>query len=274
MSSAHSECLGNLPDDVLLTIAKFVGEKDSYLGLGAVNRRLNQLYKSYNLPKESSFAGYASFKAIMNKFYSEIHKEVYILWGEMCKLVANGVVSYNRSDLLEWSMSDKAGVKYPILVETIFGIAAEAGKSIVFFREKLLNDKNVILLNKLKETTLLSEMAARFGRLDLIQYLQNEGFPWGSSTCRYAAQRGSLECLKYLHEHGCGWNDACCSFAARKGNLECLKYLHENGCAIDVSWTCRMAARAARKGDPGCLKYLRDIGIQWDEYDFYLDNTD
>jgi len=48
--------------------------------------------------------------------------------------------------------------------------------------------------------------------------------------CQYASKYGHLEVLKYLHENGCPWNENCCEFASERGHLECLKYLHESEC--------------------------------------------
>ena len=62
-----------------------------------------------------------------------------------------------------------------------------------------------------------------------------------TSIVRAAARYGNLNCLIYLHEQGCLWNSWTCVAAARGGHLVCLIYLHENGCEWTVS-TIRAAA--------------------------------
>ena len=72
--------------------------------------------------------------------------------------------------------------------------------------------------------------AARFGNLEILKYLHENGCPWYSDTCSSAADGGHLMCLTYAHEHGCKWEEDTCSFAAKKGHIKCLKYAHENNC--------------------------------------------
>jgi hypothetical protein len=47
-----------------------------------------------------------------------------------------------------------------------------------------------------------SKDAAKFGHLDCLTYLHENGCPWDKDTCRYAAQNGHLDCLRYAHTHG------------------------------------------------------------------------
>jgi len=86
--------------------------------------------------------------------------------------------------------------------------------------------------------------ATRYGQLECLKYLHENGCPWDELTCEYGAQYGQLECLKYLHENKCPWDEWTCETAAQYGQLECLKYAHENGslrlrpqasCPIDIS---------------------------------------
>jgi hypothetical protein len=80
---------------------------------------------------------------------------------------------------------------------------------------------------------------AEKGNVELLQFLHENGCPWGESTCYVAAKNGHLECLRYAHENECPWDEDTCLIAALNGHLECLKYAHESGC-------------------PGSLEYARE----------------
>ena len=79
-----------------------------------------------------------------------------------------------------------------------------------------------------KENTTLS--AARYGHLDCLKYVHENGCPWDMYTISQASCYGHLDCLKYCHENGCPWNLYTTSLAAGNGHLDCLKYALENGC--------------------------------------------
>ena len=46
-------------------------------------------------------------------------------------------------------------------------------------------------------------IAAKFGHLDILKYLHENGAPWNSWTCFYARENNHLECLNYAKENGC-----------------------------------------------------------------------
>ena len=62
-----------------------------------------------------------------------------------------------------------------------------------------------------------------------------------TSIIRAAVRYGNLNCLIYLHEEGCPWDESTCEEAAANEHLDCLHYAHENGCLWNVS-TIRAAA--------------------------------
>ena len=49
-------------------------------------------------------------------------------------------------------------------------------------------------------------------------------------SIREAAKYGNLENMKWLKEQGCPWDSYTFKYAARNGNLENMKWLKEQGC--------------------------------------------
>ena len=96
---------------------------------------------------------------------------------------------------------------------------------------------------KMEETS--CDIAARYGQLKILQYLREEGFEWSADTCKAAVARGQLECLKYLHEEGCPWNSSALYLARQTKRTKCIRYMLENdenrnlymdGNRIECSW--------------------------------------
>jgi hypothetical protein len=125
------------------------------------------------------------------------------------------------------------------------------------------------------------------GHLACLQYLHQNGCPWGTSriaraayNChfecvkyayengcptlmedsKYVALGGNLECLKYLLERGFEMNETTSWFAASNDKVECLQHLHENGCPWDMMTT----EKAAQNKTLDCLKYALDNGCPYD----------
>lgn len=70
------------------------------------------------------------------------------------------------------------------------------------------------------------------GKTDHLIYLLKQGYKLSDNfhliACTVAARFGYLECLKYLHEEGYPWNTSTLA-AARKGkNNDCIRYILEN----------------------------------------------
>ena len=134
------------------------------------------------------------------------------------------------------------------------------------------------------------ENAARYGRLDIMEWAHQQGFSHASSacTCAKAAEYGQLQALQWLKENGCDWNCNTCLAAARNGHLAILQWARGNGCdwysdifcaAAEgghlsiLQWarengcnrhsdTCRAAAKG---GHLSCLQWARDNGFYWDK---------
>jgi hypothetical protein len=76
-------------------------------------------------------------------------------------------------------------------------------------------------------------LAAKFGRLTVLQNLLQRGQLKKVVVCVSAAQYGHLEILKWGRANGCPWGAWTCSYAAWGGHLEMLKWARANGCPWD-----------------------------------------
>lgn len=119
------------------------------------------------------------------------------------------------------------------------------------------------VLSKYHDETMItlgaSNIAARMGRVDVLELLENWGFPrsvliceeaaaggdvqtlqyleskggllnWG--TCASAGRFGQLGVLKWLRARKCPWNHYVTNYAAQNGHFELIKWAYENGCPI------------------------------------------
>jgi hypothetical protein len=107
----------------------------------------------------------------------------------------------------------------------------------------------------------LCEVAAKNGRLKILQWARENGCPWNEVTCCYAAAHGHLEFLQWARENGCPWDEWTCSNAALNGHLKVLKWARENGC----TWDYKTCYSAARKGHLEILQWARQNGCPWNE---------
>lgn len=108
-------------------------------------------------------------------------------------------------------------------------------------------------------------LAALSRHLNCLEYLYQNDCPWNEYVCKYAASNGDLEMLKFAHHHKCPWDASVCMYAAQDGYLDCLQYAHENGCPWDRS-VCMIAGYC---GYPDILKYAYEHGCPWDADLYY-----
>lgn len=104
--------------------------------------------------------------------------------------------------------------------------------------------------------------ASKYGHIDCMKALHENGHPWEEYTCGLAAFNGYLECLKYANENGCPW-DSVTVYDAIYGGVDCLKYAIEHA-SPDTYVGQSLIAMTCSIGKLDCLKYLYTIGIPWD----------
>ena len=73
-------------------------------------------------------------------------------------------------------------------------------------------------------------LAARSGRVDILEWLLENDHPWDATVCTAAAQGGQLACLKWLRDKGCPWDEATFKAASKRKDSEMLQWLSKNGC--------------------------------------------
>lgn len=272
--SRPSNDLDSLPPELIRDIHDYVG-KGCYLRYGSATKRINQIFKLYELPKQTCYGGYTSFEKISQRFELELYEinmttffglvhtkyfrgmDYYELWKilpEICRHIATGIVSYNRKDLFELAMRKKN--KY--LQIGICYLAAYHGK--IEILKQVLGSLDEELLRTIRSSSRLCERAAKNRNIETLEFLHNNGCQWNSKVTRVAAWNKDLECLKYLHEKGCEMGPEVFSAFALKGELEILKYLHEQGCP----WCPSTFSGAARSGNLDCLRFLHKHGCPWD----------
>lgn len=293
MNQINKMKLDTLPDETLLIITEYVGKHSCYLGFGAVNHRLNRLFDTYGakLCKKTSFGGYAPFRDIVKQCVikvksEEFYEKEYRTFPKICYQLADGIVSFNRRDLLQWALRVQNGIIFRVICERALKVRKLHilkkvwmniidSDLLVYMKEKskyhcasAAKEGDLDCLRYLHEEigcNLIKEAcswaAAAAGNLDCLVYLHEHECEWSHRACTLAARRGHLHCLRYLNEHGCKWIHEACTEAASYGQLDCLKYLHEHGC----EWIHEACSRAARHGHLDCLIYLHEEGCEWNE---------
>jgi hypothetical protein len=131
--------------------------------------------------------------------------------------------------------------------------------------------------NGFEYNTLVFNIVSKYGHLQILQYLyhffidQNLDCPWDETTCEFAVEGGNLECLKWLHENGCPWNQYITICAARIGNVDCLKYAYENDCNTPIEISSYSIIEK-NTNNLNCLEYIH-IHINEHIWDSSLTNS-
>lgn len=104
--------------------------------------------------------------------------------------------------------------------------------------------------------------AAASGHLDVLRFLREVvGCTWDQGVCLKAARYNRLDILEYAHRNGCPITVRVSERAAKWDHIDCLAYAHEHG----FPWAATVCAKAAHAGNLGCLEWLREHGCPWDE---------
>lgn len=111
--------------------------------------------------------------------------------------------------------------------------------------------------NKLRHSHLVCPIAARDGRLDVLEWAHQERYPWGKKTCAAAARKGRLSILKWLRcqDPPCPWDEDTCESAVQGAHLEILQWLR--GQDPPCPWNKSTCSTAAYNGNFIILKWLR-----------------
>eukprot|EP00797_Seminavis_robusta_P003966 Sro1256_g256620.2 (315) ;mRNA; r:12401-13345 len=230
-------------DDLILVqgILPFVGV-GQYAFVGAVNKKMNQLYKEYckvelkkNPRKVKDKRGYIPIPD------SRSAESTDTLCSE----------TFCNQPRAEYWLKDNSSNKTPDLAN-VCNVIARYGNIMVM---KWARQQGFYW----SERTCAA--AARNGHFELLHWLRENGCPWSERTCEYAADGGNLDILKWARENGCAWNERTCWSAAHGGHLEILKWARANGCPWDAL-TCSFAAG---NGHLEILKWANENGCPWNE---------
>ncbi len=75
-------------------------------------------------------------------------------------------------------------------------------------------------------------LALAFGDINIIKWLHDNNCNWNSSACEYVAKNGRLDILQYLYnngylKHNSEYEDVC-NYASLGGHSDIVHWLHEN----------------------------------------------
>ena len=135
----------------------------------------------------------------------------------MCSYIA---LSGNLS-MMKWIRSDTATRKDNVAAEE------RSVKRIRLTRSVIANK---IRLIPLPWNEFTCRNAAKFGHLELLKWLHEQGCPWDCLTFSNAAGFGNIEMLEWLYQMKCPWDSTACSQAIDAGNWDALKWLLEWKC--------------------------------------------
>jgi hypothetical protein len=110
------------------------------------------------------------------------------------------------------------------------------------------------------DTVLLQ--AAKFGHVNLLEYVYSEDYELEDDLLPLAARNGHKGAVEWLFEHGAPYDAATiCGDAAESGNLELVQFVNDNGGEINES-TIR---DAALRGHLALCQHLHSRECPWDE---------
>jgi len=237
----------SLNDDTLTTTLEFVGDK-SYATYAGINKHCKEVYVTSRMTKETFIYGYAPLSRITDKIERASHD-----W-KLYERVGKGVVFFNRRDILDWVLQQRN--KY--VLKRICIIAAEEDRLDIL--DEVWNNVD----NKRDIFSRVDRSAARFGKLNVLKWLETKGLLIDEKECAdAAAEGGQLHILQWLkEERGLKlksglYNDA----IEGDGQLHVMKWLREQGCP----WSKRTFRRTAKKGNLAIFQWLHDEGCPWSD---------
>jgi len=200
------------------------------------------------MTKETFLFGYAPLSVILDRIERFDEDDDW----ELHERVGKGVVLYNRRDVLEWALEEQNNE----VLNGICKVAAEEGR--IDLLDEVWNsfdDED----DRYDIIECLEQIAARYGKLNVLKWLENTEFYIIEEDCaNEAAENGQLHILKWLQEEislelygklyyhailGDQLNvmkwlrekevpfpDYTFYHAALQRNLEILQWLHDEGC--------------------------------------------
>ncbi|CAB9526936.1 expressed unknown protein [Seminavis robusta] len=209
-----------------------------YAFIGAVNKKMNQLYKEYCKTELEKNPGKVKINPEQdpNHYNSHPAESTDTLYSE----------TFSNEQRAEFWLKDNSNHKSPARAHVCTAIAKIGNLTVMkWARQKGFpwNEKTCA-------------GAAKNGHLKMLQWLRENGCPWNVWTCSSAARFGHLKILKWARENGCPWDANTCSCAAEKGQLEVLKWAR----AKDCPWSEWTFHTARIHNEIEAIQWLRDNG--------------
>lgn len=254
----------SLNDDVLHNILEFVG-KNSFATFGSVNKKCNQIYKIFDLPKKS-FIGGLPVSMVHPLYYGQINiptvdfDENYRRSMRMMRSIATGISKFNYRELLYWAFSTNNETLLTCICEDAAGHFGntEILRDIYFLAERLSYEPRCNWDKSICET------AAYWKKWDVLKWLRkNNLHQWCEEVSYNTATHGNLEFLTWLYEDGCPFSDLIFARLIYYGypSVEMLNWLYKKNFEL----TCHAFDEAAERWDLTLMKWLYDHQCPWDE---------
>jgi len=250
----------SLNDDTLTTVLEFVGKK-SYRSFGGVNKRCKEVYlATKGMTKETFLFGYGPLSRVTDRI-ERVEQHNHNSW-KLLNAVGEGVVRYNRRDVMEWALEEKEKK----IIQVICNVAAcEERLDIldeVWNNFDFEDDEDVRRF--VYRDVRVGYTAARHGKLNVLKWLETKGLSVNKKSCAMeAARHGHLHIMKWLlEEKDLELDEGLYFEAIAGGHLHVMKWLREK----EVPWDEYTFRNAAYKANMNILQWLYDEGCTWPEY--------
>lgn len=104
----------------------------------------------------------------------------------------------------------------------------------------------------------LCRTAAKYNRLEILQWLRSKFYLWNETTCEAAIEHKDLRLLQWARDQGCPWNARTCTRAAESQNFQGLKWARAHGCP----WNQNTCFGACENDDYEMFCWARDNGCE------------
>lgn len=78
--------------------------------------------------------------------------------------------------------------------------------------------------------------AASHGRLTILEWFRDRGYPWDACICYFASKGGHLDVLQWAHEHDCCRDERVCFKMVKHGHSEMLQWAARVNYADGALW--------------------------------------
>lgn len=249
--------INDLPEEALEHIFSYVG-KGLYSMIAPTSKRFHKKYRS----KETYIKNVAESVPLAQMYIEEMMHDTKTIGEAYHKLIFYSA-KFGNIPVFQWAIQNEAkylhgrnlAIHKKLIRSNVYpDVAALAG--------------NIDMLKFLKSVGCVFTAASTLtaicgGKLDCVKFLHENGIPLNKELCSIeTGYRPNLEVVRYLYEKGYQFGSSFWESAAFEGNLDTLKFLLNTDLPFDEGETF---ASAAMCGQLCCIKYLHENGYSWDE---------